>query len=92
MVIEDNYLTKNESIHGATDGNYTLFVLGNNNTYNAILIDNKLVDSMFTRLFLLGGNGQDQFQLIHMDSGISLWKVNNNASSTSSTNLTNSTG
>ncbi len=54
--------------------------------------DNKLVDSMFTRLFLLGGNGQDQFQLIHMDSGISLWKVNNNASSTSSTNLTNSTG
>jgi asparagine N-glycosylation enzyme membrane subunit Stt3 len=91
MVIEDNYLTKNETIHGATDGNYTLFILGNNNTYNAILIDNKLVDSMFTRLFLLGGNGQNQFQMIHMESGVSLWKVNNNATSTS-TSVTNSTG
>ncbi|MBX7077323.1 MAG: peptide transporter, partial [Methanobacteriaceae archaeon] len=92
MVIEDNYLTKNTTIQGGTGGNYTLFVLGNNNTYNAILIDNKLTDSMFTRLFLLGGNGQDQFQLIHMDSGVSLWKVNNNATSSTSTNTTNSTG
>ena len=92
MVIEDNYLTKNTTIQGGTGGNYTLFVLGNNNTYNAILIDNKLTDSMFTKLFLLGGNGQDQFQLIHMDSGVSLWKVNNNATSSTSTNTTNSTG
>ena len=87
MVIENNYLVKNESINGSEDGNYTLFVLGDGDIYNVILIDNKLVDSMFTKLFLLGGNGQDAYELVKIDSGVSLWKVNNDASS-SSTNAT----
>ena len=42
---------------------------------------------MFTKLFLLGGNGQDAYELVKIDSGVSLWKVNNDASS-SSTNAT----
>ena len=88
MVIENNYLVKNESINGSEDGNYTLFVLGDGEIYNVILIDNKLVDSMFTKLFLLGGNGQDAYELVRIDSGVSLWKVNNDASSSTGTNTT----
>ncbi len=87
MIIENNYLVKNASISNASDGNYTLFVLGDGDNYNAILIDNRLVDSMFTKLFLLGGNGQDAYELVRIDSGVSLWKVNNGASS-SDTNTT----
>ena len=84
MVIENNYLVKNTTLSGGEDGNYTLFVLGDGDIYNVILIDNKLMDSMFTRLFLLGGNGQDDYQLVRMDSGVSLWKVNLGSSSSSS--------
>ena len=88
MVIENNYLVKNQSLSDGEGGNYTLFVLGDGDNYNVILIDNKLVDSMFTKLFLLGGNGQNAFELVKIDSGVSLWKVNNNASSSSDTNTT----
>ncbi len=76
LVIEDGYLIKNESIKGVSDGNFTLYVMGYNGTYNAILMSNELVDSMFTQLYLLGGVGQDVFTQVHMDTGVSLWKVN----------------
>lgn len=76
LVIEDGYLVKNESIKGASEGNYTLYVFGYNGTYNAVLMSNELVDSMFTRLYLLGGYGQDVFTQVHMANGVSLWKVN----------------
>jgi dolichyl-diphosphooligosaccharide--protein glycosyltransferase len=78
LVVEDNYLVKNQTISNGTDGNYTLYLLGSNNTYMAVLMSNELVDSMFTRLYLLGGNGQDIFTQVHMANGVSLWKVNFN--------------
>lgn len=78
LVVEDNYLVKNQTIGNASDGNYTLYLLGSNNTYMAVLMSNELVDSMFTRLYLLGGNGQDIFTQVHMANGVSLWRVNFN--------------
>lgn len=90
LVVEDNYLVKNESIKGSEDGNYTLYLMGYNGTYNGILMSNELENSMFTQLFLLGGNSQSKFSQIHMESGVSLWQVNFDGSSTS-TNSTSST-
>ena len=78
LVVEDNYLVKNQTIGNASDGNYTLYLLGSNNTYMAVLMSNELVDSMFTRLYLLGSNGQDIFTQVHMANGVSLWRVNFN--------------
>lgn len=89
MIIEDNYLMKNESLNN--NGNYTLFLLGNNGTYSSILIDNHLKDSTFTKLFLLGGAGQDTFTMTHMENGVSLWEINPNATSNSTANVANST-
>lgn len=97
-VVEDNYLLKNESIKGCEDGNYTLYILGYNNTYSAVLFNNELTDSMFTRLYLFGGNGQDIFTQVHMENGVSLWRVNFNntvagggsGSNSNATNLTSS--
>lgn len=76
ILIEDGYIMKNESIKGASDGNYTLFIMGENNQYTPILMSNELANSMFTRLYLLGGAGQDIFENVHTENGVMLFKVN----------------
>ena len=76
ILIEDGYIMKNESIKGAKDGNYTLFIMGQNNEYTPILIDKKLENSMFTKLYLLGGSGQNIFEPVHSENGVMLFNVN----------------
>ena len=76
IVIEDGYLMKNESIKGADDGNFTIFLIGNENQYTPFLIHKNLVNSMFTRLYLLGGAGQNIFSNVHTEPGVMLFKVN----------------
>ncbi len=78
IVIEDGYLMKNESIKDCDDGNYTLFLMGNNNQYSPILISNKLTNSMFTKLYLMGGSGQNIFTPVHSENGVLLFQVNFN--------------
>lgn len=95
IVIEDGYLLKNESVGDVKDANYTLFLMGEGNVYTPILIHNKLTNSMFTQLYLLGGANQNIFTMVHMENGVSLWQVNFNntvagggSGSSSSTNTT----
>jgi len=76
IIIENGQIIKNESIKGCSDGNYTLFVMGDNNQYTPILMSNNLTDSMFTKLYLLGGAGQDIFEPVHSESGVMLFNVN----------------
>ena len=78
MVIEDGYLVKNESVGDVKNANYTLFLMGEKNVYTPILIDNKLSNSMFTQLYLLGGANQNVYEMVHMENGVSLWKINFN--------------
>ena len=78
IIIEDGYIMKNESIKGASDGNYTLFVMGQNGDYTPILIDKKLENSMFTKLYLLGGANQNIFEPVHSENGVMLFNVNFN--------------
>ena len=92
IVIENNQIMKNESIKGAEKGNFTIFLVGNNNEYTPFLISNELVNSMFTRLYLMGGAGQNQFTLVHSEPGVMLFKVNfdGSSNSTASRNSTSS--
>ena len=78
IVVEDGYLMKNESVGNVKDANYTLFLMGEKNKYTPILISNKLANSMFTKLYLLGGAGQDIFTNVHTEEGVMLWQVNFN--------------
>ena len=78
IVIEDGYLMKNESVKNAKDANFTLFLMGQNNEYTPILIQNELKDSMFTQLYLLGGANQNIFEPVHSENGVMLFKVNFN--------------
>ena len=97
IVIEDGYLMKNESIKGAEDGNFTIFLIGNDNQYTPFLMSNELVNSMFTRLYLLGGANQNVFSNVHTEPGVMLFKVNfentvaGGSSGNSNTSSTNST-
>lgn len=81
ILVEDGYLKYNDTIKGNSDGNFTLFVLGQDNEYTAILMNNELKDSVFTNLFLLGGAGQDTFTLSHMENGVAVWTINDGSSS-----------
>ena len=83
IAVENGYLTVNKTLN--KDGNYTIYLLGSGNDYTAILMDNKLKDSVFTRLFLLGGVGQDTFKLCNMQDGVSVWTINDGASSSDDT-------
>ena len=78
FVIENGYLMKNESIKGADDGNYTLFIMGQDDGYTPILIDKHLENSMFTKLYLMGGSGQNIFEPVHAENGVMLFNVNFN--------------
>ena len=92
MVIEDGYLVKNESVGDVKNANYTLFLMGEKNVYTPILIDNKLANSMFTQLYLLGGANQNVYEMVHMENGVSLWKINfNNTVAGGGTGSTNTT-
>ena len=98
IVIQDGYVMKNETLPNATDANYTLYIMGNGNEYTPILIDNKLANSMFTQLYLLGGSGQDIFTNVHNENGVMLFSVNFNntvacgaSSGADTANATNST-
>jgi dolichyl-diphosphooligosaccharide--protein glycosyltransferase len=75
IIIENGYVVKNETIKGCEDGNYTLFIMGDNNKYTPILISNELKNSMFTQLYLMGGAGQDTFENVHMENGVMLFKL-----------------
>ena len=50
--------------------------MGQNNEYTPILIDEKLENSMFTKLYLLGGSGQNIFEPVHSENGVMLFNVN----------------
>lgn len=92
IVIEDGYLVKNESVGDVKNANYTLFLMGEKNKYTPILMDNKLSNSMFTQLYLLGGSNQNIYEMVHMENGVSLWKINfNNTVAGGGPGLTNTT-
>ena len=76
IVVENGYITKNESVGNVSDANFTMFLMGNDNHYTPLLIHKKLVNSMFTRLYLLGGAGQDIFENVHTEQGVMLFNVN----------------
>ncbi|MDO5859267.1 MAG: STT3 domain-containing protein [Methanobrevibacter sp.] len=90
IVIEDGYIMKNESIKGAENGNFTIFLMGTGDDYTPFLISNELANSMFTRLYLMGGAGQDVFTNVHTEPGVMLFKVNFDGSSNSTSENTTS--
>jgi dolichyl-diphosphooligosaccharide--protein glycosyltransferase len=76
MVIDDGQLVKNETLNKS--GEYTLLILGSGGFYTAYLMNKELEGSMFTKLYILQGFGQTNFEMIQVPketSGIFLYRV-----------------
>ncbi|MBE2899815.1 peptide transporter [Methanothermobacter thermautotrophicus] len=71
MIIEGNLLVKNEIVD--SDAQLSLIVIGSGNQYTTIIMNRELEDSVFTKLFLLGGFNQTSFKFLHQEPGVLLW-------------------
>ncbi|MBC7118473.1 STT3 domain-containing protein [Methanothermobacter tenebrarum] len=71
MLIEGNQLVKNEIVD--KNSPFGLLVVGSEGSYMTVIMDKKLEDSMFTKLFLLGGFNQTSFKLLHQEPGVLVW-------------------
>jgi len=70
-IIEGNLLVKNEIVD--SDAQLSLIVIGSGNQYTTIIMNRELEDSVFTKLFLLGGFNQTSFKFLHQEPGVLLW-------------------
>ncbi len=71
ILVEGNQLVKNEIVD--KNSPFGLFVVGSEGSYMTVIMDKKLEDSMFTKLFLLGGFNQTSFKLLHQEPGVLVW-------------------
>ena len=55
------------------DSDLSLLVIGENSSYITVIMNKEMEDSMFTKLFLLGGFNQTSFKYLHQEPGVMLW-------------------
>ncbi|MBC7111786.1 MAG: peptide transporter [Methanothermobacter sp.] len=70
-IIEGDLLVKNEVVD--SDAQLSLIVIGSGNQYTTIIMNRELEDSVFTKLFLMGGFNQTSFKFLHQEPGVLLW-------------------
>ncbi|BAW32165.1 MAG TPA: STT3 domain-containing protein [Methanothermobacter sp.] len=71
ILVEGNQLVKNEIVDNSSQ--FGLLVVESGGSYVTVIMDKKLENSMFTKLFLLGGFNQTSFKLLHEESGVLVW-------------------
>jgi dolichyl-phosphooligosaccharide-protein glycotransferase len=54
---------------------FSILVLRENSTYVTVAMTRGLEDSMFTRLYFLGGTGLTHFNMTYAQPGVMVWKV-----------------
>ncbi len=80
LVIKPHKLTliNNNTINQTLVSNssqYSILLMNENNTYVAVAMSKELEDSMFTRMFFMGGAGLTQFKPIYGQPGVMVWGV-----------------
>lgn len=73
IVMENNSITQNDTV--SDSGVYSIIIVNNNGTYMTYIMNKELEDSMFTRLYILRGQGISQFSLDYEQTGVMVWKV-----------------
>ncbi len=92
VFVEGVELKINEIRDNSSD--LSLLVIGENSSYISVIMNKEMEDSMFTKLFLLGGFNQTSFKYLHQETGVMLWTSADskiNATETTNTTDTNST-
>lgn len=73
IVVKDNNITQNDIV--SNDSIYSVVIVNNNGSYITYLMNKELEDSMFTKLYILRGQGVTQFTLNYEQPGVLVWKV-----------------
>lgn len=73
IVMQNNTITQNETI--SDSGVYSIILVNNNGTYMTYVMNKELENSMFTKLYILRGQGITQFTLDYEQPGVMVWKV-----------------
>jgi dolichyl-diphosphooligosaccharide--protein glycosyltransferase len=73
IVMQDNNITQNEIVSNGSA--YSIVIVKNNGTYMTYLMNKELEDSIFTKLYLLKGQGVTQFILNYEQPGVFVWRV-----------------
>ena len=80
LVIQPHKLTviSNDTITQTSVSNssqYSILLINQNNTYISVAMNKELEDSMFTRLFFMGGAGLTHFKSLYGQPGVMVWGV-----------------
>lgn len=73
IVMQDNNITQNDIV--SESSLYSIIIVKTNGTYTTYLLNKELEDSMFTKLYILRGQGISQFKLAYEQPGVIVWSV-----------------
>ncbi|MEN4017356.1 MAG: STT3 domain-containing protein [Methanobacterium sp.] len=72
-VVLNNQVVKNEIV--SKNSPISIFLMVENNSGLAIVMNRELEDSMFTRLFIFRGAGLSKFKIAYEQPGVTVWNV-----------------
>ena len=72
-LIENNQVVQNSIV--SADSPISIFIVVQNNTALAIVMNKELENSMFTRLYLFNGQGLTKFKMASQQPGVTVWNV-----------------
>ena len=72
-VVVNNQVVKNDIV--SSDSPISIFMVIENNSILAIVMNKELEDSMFTRLFIFRGAGLTKFKIAYEKPGVTVWNV-----------------
>jgi dolichyl-diphosphooligosaccharide--protein glycosyltransferase len=70
-VIQGNNVTQNETVN--SNSPISMIINDQNGTIDTVVMNTQLMNSMFTRLYLLGGMGLNQYKLVEAQPGVFVW-------------------
>lgn len=71
IVVQGNNVTQNEIVSNSSS--FSIIVNNQNGTYETVVMDKGLEDSMFTKLYILGGMNTTQYKFDYAQSGVTVW-------------------
>lgn len=72
-VVVNNRVVQNNIV--SSDSPISIFLIIQNNSGLAIVMNKELENSMFTRLFIFGGAGLTKFKMVEQQPGVMVWNV-----------------
>lgn len=73
IVVQDKTITQNQVV--SADSQFSIAIIKDGESYMTVVFNKELEDSMFTRMYLLRGQGLSKFNLAYEQQGVMVWNV-----------------